>query len=218
MRKMRNRLITFFKYPDRGLVKTRLEKYLGTDVTFQLYQQLLYKTLRTIDDSKASITTYLDSPGKKKLRSEWFGRRIPQRYQRGLDLGSRMLNAFLDEYNGGYDRVVLIGSDCPSIQPYEIGRAFHQLKRQDAILGPAMDGGYYLIGFNFNFLRKKAKSTIEITLKRIFEKMRWSTNKVYGTTFKRLLNMGFTVQRVGGKHDLDDINSINAKILCELYR
>lgn len=166
----KNALIIFMKAPILGHVKTRLAKHFGTHNATTLYQMMCEQLLQlrlnnTIDvfvaydgDNTSPLPTYLE---KRSLF-----------YQKGADLGERMHHAFESIFAQGYERVVLIGSDIPSINETILEEAFLGLASHDAILSPTHDGGYYLIGFEASHFCKEAFVNITYSQSDVFEKTR----------------------------------------------
>ena len=141
-------LVVFAKQPRPGAVKTRLCPPLTALEAAELYRCLLLDTLdlaRRIDGATASIC-YQDDPGAAGYFATT-APRLPARPQQGADLGERMLNAFREAFAAGNRRVIIIGSDAPDLPAEYVKKAFAVLASgSDVVLGPAEDGGYYLIG------------------------------------------------------------------------
>lgn len=142
-------LLIFVKNPVPGTVKTRIAHTVGDERATDVYRHLLAYTQQ--------ITRMLPSDGPAWKRIVYYGDFInpndgwdgyEKRQQTGTDLGERMLNAFSDEFAVGASRVVIIGSDCLAIQPNHLEQAFRALDTHDVVIGPATDGGYYLLGMN----------------------------------------------------------------------
>ena len=142
----KNLLLIFTRNPELGKVKTRLAKTVGDDTALEIYKFLLQKT-RAISLKVTSDTSVYYSV---KVRSiELWDSENYQKYQQvGEDLGIRMLNAFKDSFGAGYKKVVIIGSDLYDLTSENIEKAFTELDDNDVVLGPAQDGGYYLLGMN----------------------------------------------------------------------
>ncbi len=164
-------LIIFLKAPRPGSVKTRLAQTIGVEPACAAYRRLvetLFENLASVpgvelrfapDDAEAEIQSW--------LRAGWKGR--PQ----GVgDLGERLQRAFAEAFSAGAKRVVIIGSDCPEITPRDIAEAWHALQSHDLVLGPATDGGYWLVGLN----QVQASLFIDIS---------WSTKTVLDETIQR---------------------------------
>jgi rSAM/selenodomain-associated transferase 1 len=119
--------------------------------------------------------------------------------QDGQDLGERMAHAFARSFESGMEKVVLIGTDCPTLQPQHLNQAFEALTHSDLVLGPATDGGYYLIG-----MKRKADY--------LFEGISWSTSEVLSQTL--------AVATAHGLHFtlLDELSDIDTREDWERYR
>ena len=133
----------FIKYPERGAVKTRLASVPGDDLTYELYQCFLADISSMVRNVKAEkiivysgreSISFPDFPGIQCLR------------QRGNDIGQRMHNAFVDVFSHGFERCILMGSDSPDLPAVLVNDAFNKLDLADVVLGPSVDGEYYLIG------------------------------------------------------------------------
>lgn len=132
------------KSPEKGKVKTRLAESIGDDRALSVYKNLLNYTLREANCALWETTVYWAGPEKNEVNIHDFNSAA----QKGADLGERMENAFAHEFKQGAERVVLIGTDCAEITLGHIERAFGMLKLHDVVVGPATDGGYYLIAMN----------------------------------------------------------------------
>lgn len=123
------------------------------------------------------------------------------------DLGDRMLRWFDQrlsqeraESKPNFGRAILIGADCPLLDPSDITEAFEALCHTDAVLGPAADGGYYLIGF---------RSVLNPKIKRVFSEIRWSEADVFDITCQRIKEIGMTVSLLPMKEDVDTETELN---------
>jgi rSAM/selenodomain-associated transferase 1 len=183
-------IVMLMKAPQQGKVKTRLAKVLGEIKALEIYKlsvNRMFKTLNTLN-LKWKIAYY--PPNTKNFISEQFGsfEGFPQIEG---DLGTKMAAIFEQEFKNT-NKVILIGSDAPQIDKKLLEKAFLKLDTHDCVIGPAQDGGYYLIGF---------KNTGYTSL--VFEDMNWSTSSVYGKTLKRLINK--KVYRLQTLCDLDTV-------------
>lgn len=159
-------LLIFVKNPVKGTVKTRLAKTIGDEGALKIYEALLRRT-RAVANEIENIDKaifYSDIIEDDDL----FDKHDYQKFaQTGNDLGERMYDAFKQSFSNRYFRVVLIGSDCYTITPEIIQQAFRALREKDVVIGPAEDGGYYLIGMRRlipKFFRDKAWSTSDVFL------------------------------------------------------
>lgn len=139
-------LIIFAKNPVLGQVKTRLAKRIGSEMALEVYHILLRKTARVTATLPSEKRVYFTPEIPEN--TPWSSADYDKRLQQGSDLGERMMNAFKDAFNEGFKHVVLIGSDLYDLTPTHLDEAFKQLLDHDVVLGPALDGGYYLIGLN----------------------------------------------------------------------
>jgi len=136
-----NLLIIFAKKPELGTVKTRLAKSIGDENALKVYLKLLEHTHRVADKVNASKKVYFNKISQIDLLDYY---KFQKEVQVGNDLGEKMRNAFLENFE--FEKIVLIGSDCYDINEDIIEDAFLALEDNDCVVGPAKDGGYYLIG------------------------------------------------------------------------
>src|SRR5436309_2445791 len=142
---MKQKLIVFVRAPELGKVKTRLAKAIGDQRALAAYEEMLgrlFVNLQAVaqvelrctpDDASASLRAWLQ-PG-------W------QRKPQGAgDLGEKLKRSFDESFQEGFERVVIIGSDAPEVSRRDVELAWHHLGNHDVVLGPAKDGGYWLIG------------------------------------------------------------------------
>lgn len=190
----KERLLLFTRYPEIGTAKTRLIPALGKAGAAALHRELTEHTLTTIRQAQLIRPFDLEiryEGGDTGRMLEWLGGDGEFRPQlSGVDLGSRMKDAFEESFNRGYDRVVLIGSDCPGLTPSIIEQAFRALSLLDLVLGPAIDGGYYLIG-----LRR-----LEPLL---FRSIPWATESVLSLTKQRAASCELSVGLLTPLTDVD---------------
>lgn len=168
-------ILFFMKYPEPGEVKTRLAESIGSDKAAQLYRSFILDLLAKIESTQLPFAICFHPERKKQLLIEWLGEGYDYIPQKGDDLGERMAAAFLDAFAGGHRRVILMGGDFPDLPSSFLEEALGALKTHDAVIGPAMDGGYYLIGFRQETFFCQA-----------FEGMDWSTENVFRQTLSIL--------------------------------
>jgi rSAM/selenodomain-associated transferase 2/rSAM/selenodomain-associated transferase 1 len=146
---VRRRLIMFTRFPEAGRVKTRLIPALGAEGAAALHRRLVLRTLRTAEIAcrlcEADLEIRFDG-GSEESFHHWLGDRYVFRPQRGGDLGDRMVQAFEESFGAACQAAVIIGSDSPGLTPELLVAAFEKLASTSVVLGPAIDGGYYLIG------------------------------------------------------------------------
>ena len=167
----KNLLIIFTRNPVLGKVKTRLAKTVGDKTALDIYTFLLKKTKEITLDSPCDKVVYYS---EKIIKNDiWNCNSFKKEVQSGEDLGAKMKNSFYDAFENNYRKVVLIGSDIYDLESYHINEAFKKLDTNDVVMGPALDGGYYLIGL------KKMHP-------KIFDNKRWGSSTVRKDTLKNL--------------------------------
>ena len=127
-----------------GTVKTRLAKDLGMDLAMEVYKELVGITAQATDFVKVDKCVYYSE--YVELEDKFDDEKYNKHIQEGKELGQRMQNAFYDAFEAGYDKMILIGSDVPDISSEIIEAGFKQLDKNDIVIGPSEDGGFYLIG------------------------------------------------------------------------
>ncbi len=190
--KLMQKILLFVKYPEPGKVKTRLESLLDKKDIAHLYVCFVMDLLETLEDSGYLVDVRYDPPEKKREMALLFGERYLYRPQEGADLGERMKNAIQSSFTEGMNSVVLIGSDLPDLPRSVLQEAFSSLETKDGVLGPSVDGGYYLVGF-----RKKGFWPAA------FDGIPWSTDLVLSETMKRFSAAGRTLHLLPSGRDLD---------------
>ena len=137
-------LLIFTRNPELGKCKTRLAATVGDEAALHIYKFLLRHTAEITENIKVDKFVYYSEGIHKE--DIWDDNRYTKRVQRGEDLGARMENAFAEAYSSGYRSAVIIGSDLYDLTQADIEDAFKKLNEHDAVIGPAKDGGYYLLG------------------------------------------------------------------------
>jgi uncharacterized protein len=183
------KLIVFVKAPRVGTVKTRLAQSIGAPAACAAYRQLvevLLERLRSLPQGELRFTPddAIDDV-RPWLKSGW-----TYKPQGPGALGDRLQNAFAESFDNGAQAVVIIGSDCPSVTTEDIRRAWAALLSHDVVLGPAADGGYWLIG-----LRQPRPE--------LFEGISWSRDRVFADTIARAHDAGLSVDVLRELEDVD---------------
>jgi len=140
-------VLLFIKAPEIGKVKTRLVGRLDAAVAANLYKCFTADILETLESHGYPVTVCYHPPAAEKHVVQWLGNDYVYQPQQGKDLGERMAGAFSQAFADGRREAVLIGSDFPDLPGIVIDEAFSGLTHSEAVIGPATDGGYYLIGF-----------------------------------------------------------------------
>ena len=190
-------IMVFCKAPIPGQVKTRLIPYLSASEAAQLHCELAELTLATatqsgLCDVELWCSPYIEHPYFAQLARHY---PIKLKMQDGADLGERMLNAF-DDALKKYKNVVLIGCDCPSLTADDLAQALTALADNKACaLGPAEDGGYYLLG-------------LKRLIPELFEDIPWGTSDVLNLTRAKLRSMSIFGFETATRWDLDTVEDL----------
>jgi len=184
MGRKENCVCVFVKNPVLGNVKTRIEKEVGAEKALKIYKKLLKVTLNNLINDDWDTIIYL-SDTVNDLKEYDF----PKKIQAKGDLGLKITCAFTDLLQE-YRKVIIVGSDCPTISEYDYRKAFSELADNQLVIGPSTDGGYYLIGLNKNapFL---------------FKDIEWSTEKVLDQTLQKATQKGISFAQLTTKTDVD---------------
>ena len=193
----KNCILFFVKDPVRGAVKSRLAAGLDDGIALELYQHFVLDMLATSDRCSARCIICVHPAGALKKIRNWLGAERHCLPQEGRDLGERMKNGFRRAFDLHYENVVLIGSDIPDLPLSLLNLAFRMLKKNDAVIGPAHDGGYYLIGF------RKAGFIPDA-----FTGVAWGGRTVLRETLDRLKKTGCTLHRLPAWSDVDDLADV----------
>jgi rSAM/selenodomain-associated transferase 1 len=185
--------LIFTRYPEPGKTKTRLIPLLGAEGAAILQRQMTEQKLAEVNQLLTfyplSVEVYF-AGGTPQLMQEWLGSSLVYRQQSQGDLGYRMASAFQASFMAGMTDVVLIGTDCPDLNAPLMAKAFQLLRQHDLVLGPAIDGGYYLIG-----LRR--------LIPELFTGIPWSTAEVLPQTLRIAQKLGLAVAKLPLLSDVD---------------
>ncbi len=195
-----DKIIIFTRYPEPGKTKTRLIPLLGAEGAAELQRRMAEHVLAQAQDLAARREVSLEvcyEGGDEALLSTWLGSRFSYCEQRDGDLGTRMHGAFKEAFLKGCERVVIIGTDCPGLTDKLLETALECLHEHDVVLGPARDGGYYLIG-----LKRLCPS--------IFHDIQWGTHKVLAHTLDVAHSNGLSVKLVEIMNDVDRPEDLEA--------
>jgi len=195
-------LIVFTRYPEPGKAKTRLAPRLGdkgaADIQKELTEDTLFRVRQLQKIHPVDVRIYFAGGDLERMQS-WLGSDLQYRHQKNGDLGERLISACAEAFRQVYRRVVVIGSDCPGITPHHLDLAFTALLHKDLVLGPATDGGYYLIG-----LSRETRS--------LFTRIPWGTENVLAETIQAGKKLGLSIEILEELSDVDrpeDLRYIN---------
>jgi rSAM/selenodomain-associated transferase 1 len=179
-------LLIFTRNPKLGKCKTRLAATIGDQAALDIYMILLRHTAEITKDLNCSKEVhYTEEPETNDL---WDKLTYTKRLQSGEDLGERMYNAFKSGFQKGYKKIIIIGSDIYDLNSETIEEAFAELENSDYVIGPAADGGYYLLG-------------MKSISKEIFINKEWGTNSVLKDTLNNLRDKKVKLLQI--KNDID---------------
>ncbi len=195
-------LIIFSKSPEAGKVKTRLIPSYGRSYSATIHRRLLWRTLsvaRQSDFSNIELWVGGDSKHPELLRiSKAFNMDI--NYQRGKDLGERMFHAIYQSRKH-YKNIVLIGTDCADLQVEDLNLALQKLTNEvDVVIGPANDGGYYLIGMNS-------------TYQKLFDDINWGSDDVLQKTRRNSEKLKLKLSEINQRNDVDEAHEVETYVL-----
>lgn len=191
---MKRLLIIFTRNPELGKCKTRLATAVGDEAALEIYIFLLKHTVSVTENLE--VTKQVHYSNKVRNNDLWSDTKFEKKQQAGADLGLRMHHAFEEGFKEGYQQIIVIGSDLYDLNQKELENAFNVLNHHDYVIGPAEDGGYYLLGM------KRLKPTL-------FQNKNWGTSSVLRDTLINLENE--SLQLLPQKNDVDyyeDIQNI----------
>ncbi|WP_017306087.1 TIGR04282 family arsenosugar biosynthesis glycosyltransferase [Spirulina subsalsa] len=185
-----NSLIIFTRYPEPGKTKTRLIPVLGATGAAEIQRQMTEHTLKQARClSNLSLDIYF-AGGNPTLMAEWLGSDLHYKPQSQGDLGQRMAEAFRQAFQEGQERVLIIGIDCPGLTQTILEQGFRALQHHDLVIGPAEDGGYYLIGLNR-------------LIPELFQGIAWGTDRVFAQTGEIAQGLGCAIATLPQLPDID---------------
>lgn len=189
----RRRLLLFTRYPEAGTAKTRMIPLLGPEGAANLQRDMTSLMVSVLKQwrrfSSDSFAVYFHG-GSLRAMQEMFGAGVSYVPQSEGSLGDRVCQAFTKAAAEGYKKIVVIGADCPSIDEDVLNRAFSALDSCDVVVGPATDGGYYLIGTNRCYPE-------------LFQRISWGTSDVLAQTRKSIERLGLRAHYLDALSDVD---------------
>jgi rSAM/selenodomain-associated transferase 1 len=189
-------VVVFGREPAAGRVKTRLAAGIGGPAAARVYAVTIEHTLEAAVDSEARVVLSLAAAPS----GEWApGIECSIEVQGTGDLGDRMADAFERRFSEGEESVIIIGSDCPLITPEHLQAAGEALADRDVVLGPAVDGGYWLVG--------QRRPGVDL-----FSDIPWSSHDTLGTTRRRLAGIGAAWTELEELRDVDTREDLTAAL------
>jgi rSAM/selenodomain-associated transferase 2/rSAM/selenodomain-associated transferase 1 len=187
-------IIIFTRYPVPGKAKTRLIPKIGAINAANLQKMMTEFVVSQVKKTKIPFKIKYFG-GTKADMENWLGSSIEYSEQVDNDLGEKMKNAFEEGFKSGFSKIVIIGSDCPDLRADLILKAFQSLEKNNCVIGPAKDGGYYLIGLN----KPNPK---------LFENIDWGSEKVLNQTISKIKDYKLLKEL----NDVDEFEDIPKKI------
>jgi rSAM/selenodomain-associated transferase 1 len=190
---MPDAVIIFARLPKAGKVKKRLAAKLGEDFAARFYKICAEHTFNECRKpllKETVVYIFIADENDLEPAKNWAGNDFRYVPQTGTDIGERMYNAFKFVFSEGIEKAVLIGTDIPDISEKIIANALDLLEQNEVVIGPAEDGGYYLIGM------KELNGFI-------FEKQEWGTGSVYAETINRLTKNNTGIETIAELYDID---------------
>ncbi len=182
-----------FRIPEYGKVKKRLAIHTGDELALHYYKAMLQETIIKLSRlTEMDIYGFYYGDGKPENNIFKDLKLFPQS---GRDLGERMFNAIKTLFNIGYEKSALIGADSPDLPEDFIIHAFEKLNHHDLVIGPSMDGGYYLIAMKKPF-------------ENIFKGINWGTERVLKETLVIVEKGGIKYALLQEWYDIDDIDGL----------
>ncbi len=189
----KNLLIIFTRNPELGKVKSRLAKDVGNETALAIYKDLLQHTHDIALDVDAD--KYLFYSESIHHNDMWSSAIFNKFKQNGNDLGIKMLNAFKEGFKAGYKNIAIIGSDILELNSNHISQAFKNIENNEVVIGPAVDGGYYLLG-------------LSKLIEPLFKNKTWGTDTVLKSTVSDLAEMNQNYKLLTELNDIDYVSDI----------
>lgn len=180
-------LIIFVKNPELGKVKTRIARTAGDEKALRIYLELMKHTRQIALESSVDLLLFYSQ--EINTKDDWSNEQFTKHLQVETDLGGRMKAAFQKAFED-HDKVVIIGSDCASLNAEIIKNAFTALEDNSFVIGPTFDGGYYLLGM------KQFEPSV-------FDDIQWSTDEVFPKTIERIQTLNAAYHLAPQLSDID---------------
>ncbi len=184
--------IVFVKVPKIGQVKSRLTTHLDERSVLKLYKSFAADVIEAVKQQVDLLKICYHPAKEEPLIKEWLGNTFEYEPQSGRHLGERMKNAFRNTFSEGYGKAILVGTDIPELPEAVIDEAFWKMDHDMPVIGPARDGGYYLIGFRRDGF-----------MDQIFDDIPWGTSRVFSDTLATFEQLNCNVHVLPQCLDID---------------
>jgi len=196
----RQHLIIFTRYPEPGKTKTRLIPALGDVGAANLHKQMTEHTIFQVKElqkiTRVSVEVRFTDGNLEKMQN-WLGHDLGYQFQGEGDLGARMAESFINVFNQKAQQVIIIGTDCPDLNSQILTTAFEKLEVFNLVLGPALDGGYYLIG-------------LQQPIAELFMNISWGTAQVFAKTVEIAQKLNLSIGYLQPLADIDRPEDLTA--------
>ena len=196
----RQHLIIFTRYPEPGKTKTRLIPALGDVGAANLHKQMTEHTIFQVKElqkiTRVSVEVRFTGGNLEKMQN-WLGHDLGYQFQSEGDLGARMAESFINAFNQKVQQVIIIGTDCPDLNSQILTTAFEKLEVFNLVLGPALDGGYYLIG-------------LQQPIAELFMNISWGTAQVFAKTVEIAQKLNLSIGYLQPLADIDRPEDLTA--------
>jgi hypothetical protein len=193
-------LVVLARAPELGRVKTRLAAAIGDAAALACYRELGERVARAVAAVRDCRTVVAFTPREgRDATAAWLGEAPEYEPQCDGDLGDRMADAVARREGEGASRIVIVGTDCPDVDAAVVEEAFARLDDADVVLGPALDGGYYLIALRAPVARAR----------RLFEEVPWSAPDTLAVTLRRAEEAGLRVALLAPLRDVDTVEDLD---------
>ena len=182
--------MVFARAPERGRVKTRLAASVGDERALAIYVRLAERVTRAVADGPWAVEIRCAPDEAAPAVAAWLGGMGAVVPQGGGALGARLTRAMSEHFASRAGRVVIVGTDCPEVDASVIRQAFAAMEGADVVFGPALDGGYYLVGCS-----RRAPE--------IFSDVPWSTPETLAVSLVRAKAAGYSVAELSPLRDID---------------
>ncbi len=190
---LKQHLIIFTRYPEPGKTKTRLIPALGDVGAANLHKQMTEQTILQVKELQKIINVSFEvrfTGGDLEKMQNWLGNDLKYQFQGEGDLGARMEESLIKAFNQKAAQVIIIGTDCPALSSQILATAFEQLEVFNLVLGPALDGGYYLIG-------------LQQPIGELFMNVPWGTAQVFAKTVEIAQKLNLSIGYLQPLADID---------------
>jgi len=193
-------LLIFTRNPELGKCKTRLAATTGDETALDIYKFLLSHTVKIT--KKLTVEKHIYYSDDIWEDDIWSTNFYTKKLQKGIDLGERMKNAFIDGFKSGFKKIIIIGSDMYDLSEKDLTEAFLKLDHHDFVIGPAQDGGYYLLGMKY-------------VKEELFSDKVWGTGTVLKHTLENLKNDNISL--LDERNDVDFYEDIKDNIAFQPF-